>query len=242
MHFTRYYWTGNDPVSPASHAPEQPIAIAAGATTLWYGYFFINAPPLYGSYSVSLTFDDTCVVSGSVNRDPPTMTVTPTPTHTKTPTRTLGPSATFTPTPVPPGTATVTATPTAGAASCELIHIERFGYAWDRMFVKVVNNNAVPVSLTGSYIEWPDSGDGYLDWLEFGARYYEGDDPEPPTSVSLSPPIALAGDSSEFWIAGFPYGVVGWPEDWWDIELEFNDVCTVSLGFSILTPTPTWLP
>ena len=27
-----YYWTGNDPVSPSSHAPEQPIAVAPGAT------------------------------------------------------------------------------------------------------------------------------------------------------------------------------------------------------------------
>ena len=241
MYFDGYYWIGNDPVSPSSHAPAPPIAVSPWATAPWYGYF-LNAPALFGTYSVTLTFDDTCVVSGSVNRDPPTMTATSTPIHTKTPAGTLGPSATFTPTPVPPGTATVTATPTAGAASCELIHIERFGYAWDRMFVKVVNNNAVPVSLTGSYIEWPDSGDGYLDWLEFGARYYEGDDPEPPTSVSLSPPIALAGDSSEFWIAGFPYGVVGWLEDWWDIELEFDNVCKVSLGFSILTPTPTWVP
>ena len=76
MYFTYYYWTGNDPVSPSSHAPEQPIAVAPGATTVWYGYFFIDAPPLYGSYSASLTFDDACVVSGSVHRDPPTVTVT----------------------------------------------------------------------------------------------------------------------------------------------------------------------
>jgi hypothetical protein len=238
MYFDGYYWTGNDPVSPSSHAPELPIAVAPGATTIWYGYFFINAPPLNGSYSVSLTFDDACVVSGSVTGDPPTVTVTATPTRTKTPTGTLGPSATFTPTPVPPGTATVTATPTAGAASCDLIRIERFGFGTDHMFVKVVNDNAVPVFLTGSHINWPDRGDGYLDWLEFGARYYEGDDPEPPTSASPSPPIPLAGESSRLWTAGFTFGVVGWPEDWWDIELEFDDVCTVSLGFSILTPTP----
>lgn len=242
MYFDGYYWTGNDPVSPSSHAPELPIAVAPGATTVWYGYFFIDAPPLYGSYSVSLTFDDACVASGSVRRDPPTMTVTPTPTHTRTPTGTLGPSATFTPTPIPPGTATVTATATPGAASCDLVKIERFGFGIDRVFVKVVNENPVPVYLTDSHIAWPAHAEGLLDWLEFGDRYYEGDDPEPPTSASPSPPIPLAGESNRLWTAGFTYGVVGWPEDWWDIELEFDDVCTVSLGFSILTPTPTWVP
>ncbi len=133
MNFSGYYWVGNDPVSPASAAPAPPIVLPSFVTNTWYGRFMNVAPSpgLYGTYWVTLTFDEICVVSGSVSRNvptptgtvtvTPTRTITPTPTITRTPTvtptrtqtPTISPTPTITGTPTTTSTATVTRTRTA---------------------------------------------------------------------------------------------------------------------------------
>jgi hypothetical protein len=122
LNWSGYYWIGNDPVSPHSEVVSPGRALPSFATNTFYALFMNvpNSPGLYGDYSVTLTFDDVCVVSGSVSRLVPTptgtatVTLTPTVTRTRTatPTRTASPTVTETPTITLTPTVTRTGTPT----------------------------------------------------------------------------------------------------------------------------------
>ncbi len=81
------YYSGNDyssPTSSGNHAPFLP-----NTTNTWYATFG-NVSALYGSYTVQLTFEGVCTITGYLVVDTPTPTFTPpataTPTRTPTPT------------------------------------------------------------------------------------------------------------------------------------------------------------
>jgi hypothetical protein len=114
------YYPGNDSTPPTSAGSSVPFN-GGGTSVVWRADF--NGVPsnlgLDGFFSVSLTFDGSCTVSGSVTRTAPTRTLTPTitdtavMTSTSTPTRT--PTNTGTPTRTPTGAPTSTATATQTA-------------------------------------------------------------------------------------------------------------------------------
>ena len=61
-----YLWGPADPTPPSNVSPGASIALAAGASQWWYGYFIGTGGPLYGDFSTSLTFDSVCNVSASI--------------------------------------------------------------------------------------------------------------------------------------------------------------------------------
>ena len=113
------YYAGDsfDPPTTSNPAPgTQPLP--SGSTYQWYTTFggVPGGMGLDGTFTVTLTFDDSCTVSTTLSRTAPTATSTLTPTatltRTLTPTITLTPTVTQTPTVTPTPTRTPTATVT----------------------------------------------------------------------------------------------------------------------------------
>ncbi|MBS1249239.1 MAG: hypothetical protein MAG431_00814 [Chloroflexi bacterium] len=76
--------------------------LGSGSSGTWVTDFDgHDGPPLYGEFTVNLTFDDRCTVSDTVSRATPMPTDTPTPTDIVTPTDTPIPSDTPVPSDTP---------------------------------------------------------------------------------------------------------------------------------------------
>lgn len=183
-------------------------------------------------------------------------TATTTPTKTNTPTNTSTPTASLTPTetPTPTLTSTITTTPTitntptlTPTPDCSFISV--WSYAiydignWHYLRVQVRNRNPIDVFLTHSNLKnWPKNPGQYVDWFYYSGYYYNGNDNNPPTSISVSPPKLLPAKTYGYWYVGFGGTNPGWQFGNWDLALTFNDICVANLNFSLATPTPTRTP
>jgi len=109
------YYGGNDYTSPTTATSS--IWLPSGSTYTWSADFTGFDYPIYGPFSVELTFEEDarCSVSGTYSENTPTPSFTPTATFTytptNTPTNTLTATNTFTPSPTLTPSKTPTTTP-----------------------------------------------------------------------------------------------------------------------------------
>ena len=178
----------------------------------------------------------------------PTETNTPSPTltpsDTPTPTDTFTPTETFTPSTTPSLTETTTSTasPTMSPTpSCSLITFTGSSFpSTSRVRFNFRNGNPVPIRLTFASLTWTRTyGTEYVDWVNFaGVRVYNGNDPTPPTSFSVSSVPLGAGATGAF-VVQFG-GVPGLGLDGsFNATLTFDGVCNVSGSASRTAPTAT---
>ena len=115
------------------------------------------------------------------------------------------------PTETPPPTLVPSQTPTTGAVAladpqpeCSKLNITSM---WvddgDKVRARVRNDNQSRAYLTATLFEWPDvPSPAFVDWMEFGSRYYNEDDYSSPTT-SEGPPRLVDKNSTKFWTADF---------------------------------------
>jgi hypothetical protein len=141
-------------------------------------------------------------------------------------------------------TPTVTPTP-----DCSLIQVINTWISGDDVYMQVSNNNPSSIFMTSSFFEWPKNyPNQHVDWTQFrGVLYYNGDDPDSPTSSNASPPIELLAGAAAQWQADFKnidddIGLYGL----FVVSLTFDNRCTVSgsayRAKSTFTSTPTSSP
>ena len=227
-----YRWGPDDPASPASDSPSPAISVPSFQTESWYGYFnnVPANPGLFGDFDVTLTFDNMCVISGSVNRPVPTPTITSTPTNTATATRT------------PTGTSTVTTTPTVTPTpSCDNLTLINTWISGNNVYMRVRNDNVAAVTLTGSGFNWTDAYHPaqYVDYHRWnGVAYYNGNDPDPSTIISTSQGFPAGATYDWRTLFGGIPGGMGL-DGTFSVGLVFNGSCTVSGSVSRTAPTAT---
>ncbi|MCJ7512288.1 MAG: pilus assembly protein [Anaerolineales bacterium] len=227
-----YRWGPDDPTSPASEAPSPHIAVASFETENWYGSFnnVPANPGLYGTYDVALTFDNLCLISGSVDRPVPTPTSTATPTNTATATRT------------PTGTSTVTTTPTVTPTpSCDDITVLNTWITGNNVYMRVRNDNVAAVTFTGSAFDWTDAYHPaqYVDRQFWGGTaYWNGNGLDPPTIRATSQNFAAGSTVDWRTLFGGVPGGMGL-NGTFSVGLIFNGSCTVSGSVSRTAPTAT---
>jgi serine/threonine protein kinase len=74
------YYTQNDYDSPTDAGPSSPLSFPSGAQYEWKADFDgVPDSGLSGTYTVTLTFADTCTVKGTITYTPPTSTPAPSP-------------------------------------------------------------------------------------------------------------------------------------------------------------------
>ncbi|MEE8567471.1 MAG: TadE/TadG family type IV pilus assembly protein, partial [Anaerolineales bacterium] len=134
-----------------------------------------------------------------------TPTESPPPTNTPTVTHTLPPSKT----PTITQTATITPTP-----DCSKIYISSMWVSGDDVYARVYNDNMADAYLIKTYFEWPDvPSPAYVDWFDFGYRYWADEDSSSPTTVSGTE-VELSGNDDQRWQTDFddapPEGIYGY--------------------------------
>ena len=211
---TFYY--GNDYSSPTTVSSW--VSMGANSNATWQADFN-GTSSVYGHISVTLTFDNVCIVSRSITISTPTPTPSPSPTPTPSPT--LTPSS----------------TPTI---DCNKISLQSIYTSGNRLYVRVGNQNVVTYQLTYTWLDWyKANSQEFVDEFRFnGNRYYSGHDPSPPTSSSNQAP--LQPNTTNTWYAVFEgvsalYGS-------YTVKLTFEGVCTITGYLVIDTPTPTFTP
>jgi hypothetical protein len=271
FYYSGYYYNGDDSNSPTSAAPVPPRVLFAGATSQWFAGIGNTSPNwLFGTWTVTLTFDNVCTVTGSATNLTPTPTRTPTVTQTPTvtltptvtPTPTITPTRTVTPTPtetlLPTLTPTVTRTPTitltptstltqtlTPTPDCSLLSVTGMWFSGDNIYMDVRNDNPSVVYLTQANFNWTKAyGSQYVDWIQFrGTTYDNGNDSTPPTNRTLGSPISLLSGQIGTWRVDFD-GVPGnlGLDGTFSVSLIFDGVCVAGSSISRTAPTVTNTP
>ena len=237
----RYYDPSGNNSSPTSAAPGTPISLLGGQTKTWEVQFSNYGSQLFGTFDVTLEFDNGCDVNVVVVESTPTPTATfcPVPACTATPTNTFTP--TRTPTPTNTWTPTATSTP-----DCSLISIGTpYIPSWNRddIRVDITNNNPFAIALTNSSLSWVDywHPEGEVNRFSLGGTtYWNGDDGDPPTNnIVPSSTVTIGSGNTSTWAADYNnvpelYGA-------FTITLQFGS-CTVSASTDVPTPTATSTP
>ncbi|MCK4693936.1 MAG: hypothetical protein KAT23_09895, partial [Anaerolineales bacterium] len=173
-----------------------------------------------------------------------TPTESPPPTNTPTVTHTLPPSKT----PTITQTATITPTP-----DCSKIYISSMWVSGDDVYARVYNDNMADAYLIKTYFEWPDvPSPAYVDWFDFGYRYWADEDSSSPTTVSGTE-VELSGNDDQRWQTDFddapPEGIYGYFYLQLTLDYPGWGICVISRStFKSQPPTrtptrtPTWGP
>ncbi|MEJ2013569.1 MAG: TadE/TadG family type IV pilus assembly protein [Anaerolineales bacterium] len=204
------YYSGDDYSSSTTEGPAVPASFpqGPGSWTYWYADFGgVPGGQLFGNYSTTLTFDNSCNISAALFVATPT--VTPTFTQTPTPTRT----PTITQTPIPTNTSTVTRTPTitltptpTNTPSCSGVTFGGTDFTTSSSRLRLyVNNTTYPgLRITGISIDWGPLNTAstlygwneYVDYVQWdGSTVYGGNDYTSATGFGLNSAVNIGSNN-----------------------------------------------